>query len=76
MANEFVQGKTEIYTCNRPFCKDDGINRVKELRFRWRGKVTFLKDGKMRDLCERHAEEVIKDNTFITKLRKIKNEVK
>jgi len=39
---------------------------MKELRFRWRGKVIFLKNGMMKDLCLRHAEEVEKDNILIT----------
>jgi len=56
----------EVYTCERPFCLDDGIVQMKELRFRWRGKVIFLKNGMMKDLCLRHAEEVAKDNILIT----------
>ena len=61
----------ELYTCDRPFCLDDGIVKMKELRFQWRGKVTILKNGRMKDLCLRHAEEVAKDNIVITELRKI-----
>tara|TARA_Y100000310_G_scaffold324400_1_gene386199 strand:+ start:776 stop:1000 length:225 start_codon:yes stop_codon:yes gene_type:complete len=60
----------ELYTCDRPFCLDDGIVQIKELRFTTAKRVTFLKNGRMRDLCLRHAEEVTKDNIFITDLRK------
>jgi hypothetical protein len=59
----------EVYTCDRPFCLDDGIVQMKELRFRWHGKVTFLKNGRMKDLCLRHAEEVTKDNIFISNVQ-------
>ena len=54
-----------VYTCNRPFCIEDSVMEIPELRFRWRGKYTFLKTGRMRDLCEDHGSEVLKDNAKI-----------
>ena len=52
----------DIYTCDRPLCIDDAVMQVRELKFRWRGRYTWLRNGKERDLCERHGQGVIADN--------------
>ena len=58
-----------VYTCSRPFCLEDSVMEIPELRFRWRGKYTFLKTGRLRNLCDRHGRAVLKDNDTIESRR-------
>ena len=52
----------DIYTCDRPMCIDDAVVQVRELRLRWRGRSAWLRNGRERELCERHALAVTRDN--------------
>ena len=65
-----------IYTCSRPFCIGDSVMEIPELRFRWRGKYTFLTTGFMRELCERHGRAVLKDNAQIEARRRDTNQIR
>ena len=65
MSAGYTRSCSEIVTCNRPFCTEDSVMEVRELRFRWRGKYTFLKTGVVRELCERHGRAVLRDNAKI-----------
>jgi hypothetical protein len=53
-------------TCNRPFCIEDSVMEIPELRLWWKtGKYTLLKTGRMRALCAYHGSEVLKDNAKV-----------